>query len=195
MEVGQADDGHERARLAAAQQIQPHHALRMLRLRGRPACTRASAPGRWCEPARARRWANPAAAGEERRPHVDVGRQVLHVGHIAMLAEEGRAGDQRAGRGRVELVGRVGEDDEVAGAGRVRHVGGAARPVGDVARLGLGVGPVDHLPAFRLAVAGPVVGIAQARKAALIWATVRLHRSRGTCVKPPPAGSRPARFR
>ena len=102
------------------------------------------------------------AAGEERRPHVDVGGQVLDVRHVAVLAEEVRRRDQRAGRLGVELVRRVGEDDQVAGPGRVRHVGRAVRPVRDVARLGLGEGAVDHLPALGLAVVRPVVGVGQA---------------------------------
>ena len=101
------------------------------------------------------------AAGQERRPHVDVGGQVLDVGHVAVLAEEGRAGDERARRLRVELVGRVAEGDDVTGPGRVRHVGGRARAVRDVAGLGLGVDAVDDLPALGLAVAGPVVGVGQ----------------------------------
>ena len=143
-----------------------------------------------------RRWADRAAAGDERGAHVDVGVQVLHVRHVAVLAEEGREGDERAGRGGIELVGRVGEDDQVAGARGVRHVGGAARAVGDVARFGLGEDPVDHHPAFGLAVAGPVVRIAQRQEGGLDLGYCRCFLgSPGTCWKPPPAGSRPARFR
>ena len=99
------------------------------------------------------------AAGQERGPHVGVGVEVLHVRHVAVLAEERRAREQRAGRRRVVLVRRVGEHDQVARPGRVRHVGGAVVAVRDVARLGLRVDPVDHVPALGLAVAGPVVGV------------------------------------
>ncbi len=136
--------------------------------------------------------AHRSAAGDERGAHVDVGCQVLHVGHVAVLAEEGRAGHQRAGRGGVELVGRVGEHDQVARARRVRHVGGAARAIGDVARLGLGVRAVDHLPALRLAVAGPVVRVAQRQEGGL-----DLGHSRGLvdCRRPAAGRRRPGRAR
>ena len=93
--------------------------------------------------------------------------QVLHVRHVAVLAEEVRGRDQRARRRGVELVRRVGEDDQVTGPGRVRHVGGRAGPVRDVPGLGLGEGPVDHLPALGLAVVVPVVGVGQAEERGL----------------------------
>ena len=93
--------------------------------------------------------------------------EVLHVRHVAVLAEEVRRRDQRARRRRVELVRRVREDDEVAGPGRMCHVGGRARAVRDVARLGLGEDPVDDLPALGVAVVGPVVGVGEAEEGGL----------------------------
>ena len=78
-----------------------------------------------------------------------------------MLPEERRPGDQRARGGGVELVRRRGEHDEVAGPCRVRHVGRRVGPVRDVAGLGLRERTVDHRPALRNAVAGPVVGVLQ----------------------------------
>ena len=99
------------------------------------------------------------AAGEERRPHVGVAREVLHVRHVAVLAEERRERELRAGRRRVELVRRRGEHDEVAGPGGMRHVGRAVRPVRDVARLRLRVRAVDRVPALGRAVPGPVVRV------------------------------------
>ena len=78
-----------------------------------------------------------------------------------MLAEEGRTGDQRARGGGVELVRRSGEHHDVARSCRVRHVGGRAGPVRDVAGLGLREGAVDHRPALGSAVAGPVVGVGE----------------------------------
>ena len=81
------------------------------------------------------------AAGDEGGAHVDVGGQVLHIRHVAVLAEEGRAGHQRAGCFSVELVRRIGKDNQIAGAGGVSHIGGAVRAVGDVARFGLGDRP------------------------------------------------------
>ncbi len=107
------------------------------------------------------------AAGDERRPHVDVVVDVLHVGHVAVLPEEQRRRDQRARGRRVELVRRVGERDHVTGARRVGHVGRRARTVGDVARLGPGVRAVDDLPALGLAVVGPVVGIGERQEGRL----------------------------
>jgi hypothetical protein len=47
------------------------------------------------------------AAGQERRAHVDVVGEVLHVRHVPVLAEELRLGDQRSWRRSVELVRRV----------------------------------------------------------------------------------------
>ena len=129
------------------------------------------------------------AAGQERGPHVGVAVEVLDVGHVAVLAEERREGDERARRGGVELVRRRREHDEVAGAGRVRHVGRAVRAVGDGAGLGLGEGAVDDLPALRPR-RRPVqsLGSVRARNAALIRATVAASSVAATCWNPPPAG-------
>ncbi len=69
--------------------------------------------------------------------------------------------DERAGRGGIELVRRIRERNDVAGASRVRHVGGAVVTVRDVAGLGFGEHAVHHLPALRRAVAGPVIRIEQ----------------------------------
>ena len=107
------------------------------------------------------------AAGEERGAHVGVALQVLDVGHVAVLAEERRAGDERARRRGVELVRRIRERHDIAGARRMRHVGGAVGAVRDVARLGLGEDAVDHLPALGRAVTGPVVGVGEAQERGL----------------------------
>ena len=114
------------------------------------------------------------AAGEERGPHVDVVLEVLDVGHVAVLAEELGLGDERARRRRVELVRRVGEHDDIAGARRVGHVGrGVSWTVRDVAGLGLGEDAVDDLPALGLAVARPVVRIGDRLEGGLIGSTRR----------------------
>ncbi len=101
------------------------------------------------------------AAGQERGPHVDVGRKVLDVRHVAVLTEEVGWRDQGSRRLGVVLIRRRGEDDEVAGSGGMGHVGGRPGPVRDVARLRLGEDAVDDLPALGLAVMRPVVGIGQ----------------------------------
>ena len=64
-------------------------------------------------------------------------------------------------------------------------------PVRDVPRLGLGVHPVDHLPAFRLAVAGPVVRVAQRHEGRLDRRDGRGLVGRRHLLQPPPAGSPP----
>ena len=156
VEVVEPDDRQRGVAAAAPEDVAPHDALAVLRHRdveqegGRRREVDAAHPARAAA-------GDGAAAGQEGRAHVRVRGEVLHVGHVAVLPEERRARDQRPGRRRVELVGRRGEDHEVAGAGRVRHVGRAAGAVRDVARLGLGVGAVDHVPALGLAVARPVV--------------------------------------
>ena len=158
VEVVQAHDRDRRVAVALLEDVAPHDALGVLRLGDpeqerdrRREVDRADVVGLAALDRR--------AAGEERGAHVRVGLEVLHVRHVAVLAEERRAGDQRAGRLGVELVRRVGERDDVTRAGRVRHVGRRVLAVRDVARLGLGVGAVDDLPALGLAVAGPVVGV------------------------------------
>ena len=75
--------------------------------------------------------------GQEGRAHVDVVGEVLDIGHVAVLTEEQRPRDERAGRGGIELVRRVREHDEIAGPSRMGHVGGRALAVRDVAGLGL----------------------------------------------------------
>ena len=159
MEVGQPDHVDRPVATAVLQQRQQHLTLAVLR-------------HRHAEQERRRRRQIDAAhglardattdrrtVGEERRPHVRVARRVVDVGHVAVLTEERGPGDQRAGRGGVELVRRRGEHDEVARARRVGHVRRAARTVGDEAGRGLGERPVDDVEALRLPVAGPVVGI------------------------------------
>ena len=156
VEVVQPDDRQRLVALALLQQVTPHDALAVLRL------------GHVEQERRRRREvdaahvvdhaaANGLAAREEGGAHVGVALQVLHVRDVAVLAEERRARDQRPRRRRIELVRRRGEHDEVAGARGMRHVRRAVRAVGDVARLGLREGPVDHVPALGAAVAGPVV--------------------------------------
>ena len=71
-------------------------ALAVLRLGDAQQVRDASAPGRSCAGRSTVALGDAVAAGDERRAHVDVGGQVLHVRHVAVLAEEGRAGDQRA---------------------------------------------------------------------------------------------------
>ena len=62
--------------------------------------------------------------------------QVLDVRHVAVLAEEVRRTEERARHGRVELVGRQAEGDDVASARRMRHVGGQpVQPLGELAML------------------------------------------------------------
>ena len=88
--------------------------------------------------------------------------EVLHVGHVAVLAEERRARDQRAGRRRVELVRRRGEHDEVAGARRMRHVGRAVpAPFGMYRASALVKARSITFQPSGCAVAGPVVGVRQ----------------------------------
>ena len=166
VEVVQTHDRDRRVAPRVLDDVAPHDALALLR--GRDA-EQERGRRREVDRAHVARGAvlDPRAAGQERRAHVGVGLQVLHVRHVAVLAEERRARDQRAGRRRVVLVRRVGEDHQVARAGRVRHVGGRAGPVGDVARLGLGEGAVDDLPVLGLAVAGPVVGVLQREEGGL----------------------------
>ena len=125
VEVVEPDDGQRLDPAAVLEQLQQHPALRLLRLRNAEQVGdgRCDVDGPDLESAPA----DLVAAGQERGPHVDVVLQVLHVGHVAVLAEELGLRDQRAGRRRVELVRRVGEDHQVAGAGRVRHVGGGVR--------------------------------------------------------------------
>ena len=138
VEVVQPDDVDRRVVVAVVDDVAPDDALAVLRRRdaeqerrGRRQVDAADVVA----PCRGRS----SAAGEERRAHVRVRAQVLHVRHVAVLAEERRRRDQRARRRRVELVRRVREGDHVARAGRVRHVGRAVRPVRDVAGLGLRV--------------------------------------------------------
>jgi len=50
--------------------------------------------------------------------------------------------------------------------------------------------PVGHLPALRLSVSGPIIGINKALETALIIATVAASSAARTCWYPPPAGSR-----
>ena len=192
MEVVQPDDRHRRHASVRGAPGAPGPGC--AGARGRRGRRRGWAPGRWCDPVD-RALGDAVAPGDEGRPHVDVVVQVLHVGHVAVLAEERRAGDQGAGGGGVELVRRVGEHDEVAGAGRVGHVGRRALAVGDGAGLGLGERPVDHRPALGLAVAGPVVGIGEP----LVGGPDLGHHGglvgRRHLLQPPPAGSRPARLR
>ena len=158
VEVVQADDVHRREVVAVVDDVAPHDALAVLRRRDAEQERRRR---RQVDAADVLRHAavDPVAAGEERRPHVRVRAQVLHVRHVAVLAEERRRRDQRAGRRRVELVRRVAEGHDVTRTGRVRHVGRAAGAVRDVAGLGLRVDAVDDLPVLRLAVVGPVVGV------------------------------------
>ena len=187
VEVVEADHVDRREVTAVVEQVAPDGALRVLRLRDVE------------QERRRRREVDVAdvldlaaldrgAAGQERRAHVRVRAQVLHVRHVAVLAEERARRDQRARRGRVELVRRVGEDHEVARAGRVRHVGRRARPVRDVARLGLRVRAVDDLPVLRLAVVVPVVGVRERgeRGADLLRPRV------ASLAGPPAGGARPA---
>ena len=101
-----------------------------------------------------------------------------------MLAEEGRARHERARSLRVELVRRIGEDDEVAGARRMRHVDGRARAVRDVTGLGLRVRPVDHLPALRRAVSGPVVRVGEPEEGRLDRGDGRSLVARGDLLEP-----------
>ena len=166
VEVIEPDDRQRPEPVAAPEQVEPHDALAVLRRRD-------------VEEERRRRGEVDAAhvlghssvdrvaAGEERRPHVGVAGEVLDVGHVAVLAEERREGDERARRGRVELVRRRREDDEIAGPGRVGHVSRAVRAVGDGARLGLGEGAVDDFPTLRPSVVGPVVGVGQSEECGL----------------------------
>ena len=166
VEVVQPDDRDRPVLAAVLEQVAPHDALAVLRRRD-------------VEQERRRRREVDAAdvvdhaaldrpaAGQERGAHVRVAVEVLHVRDVAVLAEERRPRDQRAGRRRVELVRRVRERHDVAGAGRVRHVGGLARAVRDVAGLGLGEDAVDHVPALGLPVAGPVVGVLEGEERGL----------------------------
>ncbi len=167
MEVGQADHRHQGAGLTAAQQIQAHHALGVLRHGdaqqvgdSRGQVDRAQIGGD-------RIGTNLPAASQEGRPHVDVVGQILDIRDVAVLAEESRAGDQGARCGSIILVRWERKDYQVAGAGGVSHIRRAAGAVGDVARFGLGVSPVDHHPAFGLPVAGPVVGIGERQEGSL----------------------------
>ena len=126
VEVVEADERHERARPAVLQQVEPHHALAVLRLGHaqqvrdrRREVDRAHAVDACPRP-----MPSPPARNVARMLMLCV--EVLHVGHVAVLAEERRERDERARGRRVELVRRVGERDDVAGARRVRHVGRAA---------------------------------------------------------------------
>ena len=192
MEVVQAHDRHG-VTLGRLHDAPQHLALAVLRL-GDPQQVgerRRQVDGSGGDPA----LGDPGTSREERRAHVDVGPEVPHVGHVAVLPEEVRGRDQRAGRRGVELVRRVREHDQVTGPGRVGHVRRGPAPVRDVAGLGLGEGPVDDLPAFRVTVVVQSFGSLSARNASLIRATVAASSAAATCVKPPPAGSRPARLR
>ena len=84
-----------------------------------------------------------------------------------MLSEEVGQRDERARRGRVELVGRVREGDDIAGPSRVGHVGGRVRTVGNESRLRLREDAIDDGPALGRAVAGPVVRIGESFESGL----------------------------
>ncbi len=113
-----------------------------------------------------------------------------------MLAKERRLGDQRSRCGSIKLVGRIGKDNQVTRAGGMGHICCTPGAVGNIARFCLGVGTVDHLPAFGLAITGPIVGIAQSQEGCL-----DLSNSCGFLVgrylleSHRLTGSRPARFK
>ena len=162
MEVGQADDRDRRDAGAVLDHVEEDAALAVLGL-GHAEEVRQ----RWSEVDRARGdggLADARAAGQEGGPHVHVGRQILDTRQVAVLAKEVRRRNERARRLRVELVRRIGEDDEIARSSGMGHVCGLAVTDRDAARLGLGEDLVDHLPAFGLAVVRPVVGIGQAEE-------------------------------
>ncbi len=161
VEVIQSYNGHQRPSLAATQHVEPYDALGMLRQRnphhignGRGDINRAQIVDHNTR-------AHCISSGKEGSPHIDVGIQVLQIGHVAVLPEEVRERHQCArGRG-IELIRRIGEDDQVPGAGGMRHIRRAVWSVGDIACFGLREDAVDYRPVLGLAVACPIVGILQ----------------------------------
>ena len=123
VEVGEPDDVDRRVGIGIVEQVETHLALAVL------------GHGDVEEEGRCRRKVDAAdvdgdaprdgvATGQERGPHVGVALEVLDIGHVPVLAEERRAGDQGARCHGVELVQREVEHDEVPGPGRVGHVRG-----------------------------------------------------------------------
>ena len=88
--------------------------------------------------------ADPGPGGHEGAVHVEVPVDVDHLRPVAVLAEELRGRDGHARGGRVELVGRPGDHDHVARAGRVLGVAAV-----DVGQLLLLEHVEDHLAARR----------------------------------------------
>ena len=96
VEVVQPDDRERRVLVAVARAGRAARRPGSARAPARRAGTPPSARGRCCARPRTVPRSIALAAGEERRPHVRVAREVLHVRHVAVLAEERRARDQRA---------------------------------------------------------------------------------------------------